>query len=138
MKAAFGTNPRRATPVIVVSLFVGTGDSFVVVQMNKGHLMQDIISMLQALHRPHLMMRAARIGAENYSRATHLPRLLGYGVLPRHGAALIKLMEIEAELNTQRKATDASYSLFRHIDVLIAMVAEARVLRATQRSDAPD
>lgn len=99
--------------------------------------MQDIISMLQSLHRPRLMMRAARIGAENYNRANHLPRLLGYGVIPRHGAALIKLMEIEAEMNTQRKASDAGYSLFRHIDVLIAMVGEARVLRATQRQDAP-
>ena len=73
--------------------------------------MQDLISMLHTLHRPRLMMRAARIGAEQYSRTSHLPRLLGYGVLPRHGAALLKLMEIEAELNTQRKASDAGYSL---------------------------
>ncbi|AXI42348.1 DUF6477 family protein [Sulfitobacter sp. SK011] len=94
--------------------------------------MQDLISMLHTLHRPRLMMRAARIGAEGYSRTNHLPRLLGYGVLPRHGAALLKLMEIEAELNAQRKAADAGYSLIRHIDVLIAMVGEARVLKASQ------
>ena len=55
--------------------------------------MQDILSMLHAIHRPRLLMRAARIGAEDYRRGVHLPRLLGYGVLPRHGAALIKLME---------------------------------------------
>lgn len=94
--------------------------------------MQDILSMLNALHRPSLMMRAARIGAQEYRRATHLPRLLGYGVLPRHGAALLKLMEIEAGLEDQRTASDASYSLIRHIDVMIAMVAEARILRAAQ------
>lgn len=93
--------------------------------------MQDILSMLNALQRPRLMMRAARIGAENYRRANHLPRLLGYGVLPRHGAALMKLMEIEATLEEQRKTSDAGYSLIRHVDVLIAMVAEARVLRAS-------
>ena len=100
--------------------------------------MQDLISMLHTLHRPRLMMRAARIGAEQYSRTSHLPRLLGYGVLPRHGAALLKLMEIEAERNTQRKASDAGYSLIRHVDVLIAMVGEARVLKASQIADASD
>ncbi|OAN74656.1 hypothetical protein A8B82_18045 [Sulfitobacter sp. EhC04] len=92
--------------------------------------MQDVFSMLSALHRPRLMMRAARIGAENYRRSSHLPRLLGYGVLPRHSAALLRLMEIEAMLEDERKRADAGYSLIRHIDVLIAMVGEARVLRA--------
>lgn len=97
--------------------------------------MQDILSMLNALHRPRLMMRAARIGAENYRRSSHLPRLLGYGVLPRHGAALLRLMEIEAELESQRALSDAGYSLIRHVDVLIAMVGEARVLRATRPTE---
>lgn len=94
--------------------------------------MQDILTMLNALHRPRLMMRAARIGAQDYRRAAHLPRLLGYGALPRHGAALMKLMEIEAGMEDQRTGGNASYSLVRHLDVLIAMVAEARVLKATQ------
>ncbi|MEM9576810.1 MAG: DUF6477 family protein [Pseudomonadota bacterium] len=93
--------------------------------------MQDILSMLHALRRPTLLMRAARIGAEDYSRATHLPRLLGYGVLPRHGAALMRLMEVEAAMNEQRKSGDTSYSLVKHVDVLIAMVGEARILRAS-------
>lgn len=96
--------------------------------------MQDILSMLNALHRPRLMMRAARIGAEDYRRTTHLPRILGYGSLPRHGAALMKLMEIEATLEHQRKGSDASYSLIRHLDILIAMVGEARVLRTANAS----
>lgn len=94
--------------------------------------MQDIFSRLNALHRPRLMMRAARIGAQDYHRSAHLPRLLGYGALPRHGAALMRLIEIEGGLEDQRTASDASYSLIRHVDVLIAMVGEARVLRAAQ------
>ncbi|MFC6638042.1 hypothetical protein GV827_07360 [Sulfitobacter sp. JBTF-M27] len=97
--------------------------------------MQDILTMLNALHRPRLMMRAARIGAQEYRRSAHLPRLLGYGVLPRQGEALMKLMEMEAMLEDQRTCSDASYSLIRHLDVLIAMVAEARVLKAAQASD---
>ncbi|MFK7743974.1 MAG: DUF6477 family protein [Roseobacter sp.] len=94
--------------------------------------MQDILSMLNALRRPRLLMRAARIGADDYRRSTHLARLLGYGVLPRHGAALMKLMDIESDLNAQRVSGNTSYSLIRHVDVLIAIIGEARVLRAAQ------
>jgi len=94
--------------------------------------MQDILSMLNALHRPRLLIRAARIGAEDYRRAAHLPRLLGYGQLPRHGNALMRLMEMERELNALRLGDDSSYSLLRHIDVLIAIVGEGRILRAAQ------
>ena len=92
--------------------------------------MQDIISKLQALHRPRLLMRAARIGSEEYRRESHLQRVLGYGPLPRHGPALMRLMDIEADLNDKRKSDDADYSLITHVDVLIAMVAEARTLRS--------
>ena len=98
--------------------------------------MQDILTMLGALHRPALLMRAARIGAAEYRRNAHLPRLLGYGVLPRHGEALIKLMEIEEAMEDQRTNGDAAYSLLRHLDILIAMVAEARVLRGAQAPEA--
>ena len=98
--------------------------------------MQDLLTMLQRLHRPRLLMRAARIGAEEYRRGIHLPRILGFGILPRHGTALIKLIEIEAELDNQRKRADASYSLIRHVDVLIAMIGEARFLKAAQTPSA--
>ncbi len=100
--------------------------------------MQDLLTMLNTLHRPRLMMRAARIGAQDYRRASHLPRLLGYGILPRHGSALIKLMEMDAALEDQRVSCDASYSLIRHLDVLIAMVGEARELKATQAPESVD
>lgn len=98
--------------------------------------MQDILSMLQNMQRPRLMMRAARIGAEDYRRTAHLPRLLGYGTLPRHGQALMKLVQIEAHLEEQRTTGDAAYNLVRHLDVLIAMVAEARIFKNTRARDA--
>jgi len=75
-------------------------------------------------------MRAARIGAEDYRRTAHLPRLLGYGVLPRQGDALMRLLEIESAQEEQRASTDACYNLVRHVNVLIAIVGEARGLRA--------
>lgn len=91
--------------------------------------MQDILSRLHALHRPRLLMRAARIGAENYRRSVLLCRLLECVALPRSGSALLQLMEIEADLNAQRKMADAGYSLIHHVEVLIAMIGEARFLR---------
>ncbi|QUJ77608.1 hypothetical protein KDD17_06485 [Sulfitobacter albidus] len=92
--------------------------------------MQDIHTILATLHRPRLLMRAARIGARDYRRRAHLGRLLGYGMVPRHGAALMRLIDMEAELESQRIDSDAAYNLVRHVDTLIAIVAEARLLRA--------
>ena len=94
--------------------------------------MQDILSILQTLHCPQLLMRAARIGAVEYRRSAHLPRLLGYGRTPKTAAALLKLIEYEDELNIQRKSGESAYNLVRHLDVLIAIVGEARILRASQ------
>ena len=98
--------------------------------------MQDVTTMLKTLKRPGLLMRAARLGAEEYRRSVHMPRLVGYGTLPRHNAALLQLMEIEATLDAQRRSEDSAYSLLRHIDVLIAIVGEARIMRAAQSAAA--
>ena len=43
----------------------------------------------------------------------------------------MQLIELERGLNDQRTSDDAGYSLSRHLDVLIAMMGEAQVLRAT-------
>ncbi len=92
--------------------------------------MQDVLSMMAALRRPRLLIRAARFGADEYRRDRHLQRILGYGALPRSAAALLRLIEIEHDLNERRRASDPAYSLTRHLDVLIAMMGEARLLRA--------
>ena len=92
--------------------------------------MQDVLSMVQALRRPRLLIRAARAGSQDYRREAHLPKLLGYGALPRPGATLMRLMEIEADLNDKRKADDAMYSIARHVEVLSAMMGEAQLLRS--------
>ena len=91
--------------------------------------MKDILGMLQVLRRPRLLIRAARIGVQEYRRDPHLYRLLGYGALPRSGAALMRLMEIEADLEDRRRTGDAGYSISRHVEVLCAMMGEAQVLR---------
>lgn len=91
--------------------------------------MKDVLSLLNDLKRPRLLIRAARIGAQEYRRDVHLHRVLGYGQLPRSGAALMKLIEVEAELDEKRRRNDAAYSVSRHVEVLVAMMGEAHLLR---------
>lgn len=93
--------------------------------------MKDIISILRELRRPRLLIRAARIGAQDYRRDPQLSRLLGYGQLPRSGAALIRLMEMETELDGQRRKGESGYSVSRHVEILVAMMGEAHLLRAS-------
>ncbi|MGH1459667.1 MAG: DUF6477 family protein [Paracoccaceae bacterium] len=93
--------------------------------------MQDILTMLNALRRPRLLIRAARIGMEDYRRDHHLRRLLGHGSVPRSGPALLRLMELEADLDDMRRQSNASYSVVKHVDLLIAMMGEAQILRGT-------
>ncbi|OZB15241.1 MAG: hypothetical protein B7X55_09940 [Rhodobacterales bacterium 34-62-10] len=93
--------------------------------------MTDILHRLDHLRRPRLLIRAARIGAEDYRRDIHLPRLLGHGAVPRPVVALERLMESEAALDDCRRAHDAGYSTIRHVEVMIAVIGEARILRAS-------
>ncbi|WP_292068146.1 DUF6477 family protein, partial [Marivita sp. XM-24bin2] len=51
--------------------------------------MQDLLTQISALRRPRILIRAARIGAESYHREARLPRLLGYGNVPRLGPSLV-------------------------------------------------
>lgn len=92
--------------------------------------MKDILGMLGDLRRPRLLIRAARIGAEDYRRDPCLHRILGYGPLPRPGAALMQLMTMESEVDERRRTGDAGYSVSRHVELLVAMMGEARVLRS--------
>ncbi len=100
--------------------------------------MRDLHSLLAARRRPRLLVRAARIGAQEYRRAAHLPRLLGYGGLPASAPALLRLIEIEDEMNDLRRTGDAGYSLIRHLDVMIAMVGESHLLTAQRLGPDPE
>lgn len=92
--------------------------------------MHDILGMISRLNRPKLLVSAARFGVDQYRRGVQLPRLLGCGSVPRSGPAVIQLLAIEAEMNDQRRRKAADYSIARHIDILIALMAEAQVIRA--------
>ncbi|SLN68801.1 DUF6477 family protein [Ruegeria meonggei] len=96
--------------------------------------MHDLMTMITSLRRPRLLARAAKIGAQDYDRDRHLQRILGYGSLPGTGAALVRLLEMEREVNTQRQEEDAAYSLIRHLDLLIALLGEAQLFQASRAS----
>ncbi|MEZ5715126.1 MAG: DUF6477 family protein [Paracoccaceae bacterium] len=94
--------------------------------------MTDLFAMLDRLRRPRLLIQAARAGCADYRREPHLRRLFGPSPVPRTGAALIRLIEMEDMLDQQRRQGDGGYSLVAHVDVLIAMMGEARLLRLAQ------
>lgn len=96
--------------------------------------MSDILSRLERLHRPQLLVEAARSGLRHYVRETHLGRALGRALRTSAIApapTLAELLDIEDELDRQRRAREAAYSYLRHVEVLIALMAEARVLSPT-------
>ncbi|MDR9483988.1 MAG: DUF6477 family protein [Sediminimonas sp.] len=100
--------------------------------------MNDVLAHLDTLRRPRLLIRAARIGLQEYRRDLHLRRLLSCGGTWHSGKALHALIELEETLNLQRREGAAAYSACRHVDILIAMMAEARLLRSTEVADAAE
>ena len=95
--------------------------------------MLDILGQVAALNRPSLLVRTARFGVDEYRRSAHLLKILQLPALPRPGLALVQLMEIEAEMEERRRTERADYSIARHVAVLIAIMGEARLLRASTR-----
>ena len=89
--------------------------------------MSDFCKSLATLRRPRLLMRAARFGLGDYRRDRDLRRLVRCGHSPEE--TVPSLMSAEEELEATRQSGDASYSVARHIDVLIALLAEAQLLR---------
>lgn len=96
--------------------------------------MTHTIESLQTLHRPSLLIRAARHGLREYDRKKDLRRVLRNTDAPVPGAALDLLAATEAQHEATRKAGDASYSVSRHLEALIALMAEIRMVRATRLS----
>jgi len=98
--------------------------------------MLDLHSHLRHLTRPALLIHAARMGLDHYRRDWHLPRILNRADAPRPADAVMQLLMLEDELNTARRAQAADYAFTRHVDVLVALMCEARTLQETSRPKA--
>lgn len=90
--------------------------------------MTDFASVLAELRRPRLLIRAARAGLQDYRRDRDLRRLIGAtgGIAPE--AAMTALIAAEQSVEAARLAGGSGYSLTRHVDLLIALMAEMRLM----------
>lgn len=95
--------------------------------------MSDLLSIVAELKRPQLLIRAARAGLADYNRSRDLKRLIRTPEAPGPERAVKLLLAEESTLEETRRQGDTAYSFTRHIEVLIAMIAEVRLLpRAPQ------
>lgn len=85
---------------------------------------------LSNMRRPRLLIRAARFGVADYRRDRDLRRLIGRTAPPAD--ALRQLMTEEGRLEHNRQQGDATYSFAKHIELLIALVAEARLMQRSE------
>jgi hypothetical protein len=92
--------------------------------------MTDLAHLLSALRRPKILIRAARAGVADYRRERDLKRLLRSGSGPAPQQALGTLLAEEDRLETNRTTGEATYNLQRHVALLTAILAEARLLPA--------
>ncbi len=90
--------------------------------------MNDLHKILKSLNRPRLLIRAARFGLQDYRRDRDLSRVLETPAPSTTESALSALLDAEAEIEEIRVSGDVSYSASRHINLLIAVMAEARLL----------
>ena len=92
------------------------------------------LTLLKRLRRPKLLIRAARFGLADYDRDRDLRRLMRAPAALAPRQAVTRLIEEEARLEEIRKSGGAGYSPARHVEVLIALMAEARLLPREDRA----
>ncbi len=90
--------------------------------------MTDFRAVLAEMKRPRMLIRAARFGLDDYRRERDLRRLINAEAVPALERSLPRLLSEESRLEEIRQSGDASYSISRHIDLLIALMGEVRLL----------
>lgn len=86
------------------------------------------LDALNALRRPSLLVSAAKYGATDYKRDRDLKRLMRTDRTLKTDEAVDILIREEAEIELTRQNGEASYSVVRHVELLIALMAESRLL----------
>ena len=90
--------------------------------------MKHLRNPLESLRRPRLLINAARFGLSDYDREAVLARILGRPALKDDRFYLNELLELEATQNDKRLARDAQYSIARHVDLMVALIAEDQAM----------
>ena len=92
--------------------------------------MTHSIDVLSTLKRPRLLIRAAQLGVHEYNRKRDLGKILRGTNVPPVGKAFDSLLSSENHLEHKRAGGDATYSVARHVLVLMALMAETRLAQA--------
>lgn len=92
-----------------------------------------LLTTLRQTRRPLLLLRTARMGLPDYQRERDLKRILRLPAPPAATAAtLATLLDLEAEHERLRTLpmteTGAPWRAASHVEVLIALLAEARLV----------
>lgn len=88
--------------------------------------MTDYRADLAQMHRPRLLIQAARLGLSDYRRERDLRRL--GEMATRASDTVPHLLAAERAVEEARKAGTVGYSISHHIELLIALMAEVRLL----------
>ncbi len=99
--------------------------------------MTNLKNALESIHRPKTLMRAAKSALGNYDRSTGLQRLLGKSDKIRPEDALRELLPLEQDCETRRQTGRIAYSVARHLEVMVAIIAEASLLPEFKPRDIP-
>ena len=94
--------------------------------------MRHIELRLNTLKRPKLILEAARNGLAGYDPGRHLPALIGRSLHRSKIGQLDCLLDMEENYNRLRKEKRAEYSPARHLQYLIAKIAEYTNLKKTK------
>jgi hypothetical protein len=89
--------------------------------------MPDTTALIATLRRPRILIRAARHGLQEYRRERDLRRLIGAQDCPPPASAVEELL-VEEERLEQTRRDGGYYPIARHVEVLIALMAEARLM----------
>lgn len=84
--------------------------------------------------RPRVLIRASQIACKEFVRERDLKRVLGSTKIPKPGAALDTLSQIESRMDTARREKAAGYNVRAHIMVLAALMTELRFCRPSALS----
>jgi len=92
---------------------------------------------LNRLRRPRLLIRAAHFGLPEYRKTPALRALIDRSGARTRCEVATALFEAEEELDARRRAGDARYRVARHVDLLIALISEVRLLPRVVDDPAP-
>lgn len=86
---------------------------------------------LDTLRRPRLLVRAARHGLSDYNRSRDLRRIAGFSDTAKPHQVTAQLLDMEDNMEHRRVAGDHTYEPARHIELLVALMAESQQLTSS-------